>query len=562
MRYAFLLLLVCNSLSLLAQEPASRTIEGVLLDAETREPVPYASIGVVGLSVGTTSNLEGSFSLKIPATVAARSFSIKISCVGFESEVIVDPVGPLQIKLKPSRTVLREVLVFDKTLSPEQIVRRAFSNIKKNYNIKPFFYQTFYRHYCKDDSLYGRLIEGAVDIYKRKGYKAQQPAPGIKEEVRVTQLRRSFDNTKVNSGHVPIALYSVMGTDLVAYQRKTRYTSLLSALFSGETSTLRRDLKKFTFTLEGTTEYDGVPVYRITYKSPVDSIRMNTGGVLYASQEGTLYITTDTYAIVTSDHISKRPYAKTRQLIHYRKLNGKYYPYHAMKEGDNFYAQRNFTHNYHLELITTDIKTKDFAKFKGKQPDKEALLKIDYDSVFWQHYNILKATPLEESIVKDLEARQSLSGQFKDFVASERERFFSGKEDEEKFNEFLKVNRFRPIYIDFWASWCGPCIKEFPASQRLIEQYKGRVAFVFLSLDDDIEAWRAAMKKYGLQQPHAYHFRIGPQSDAATLLTVESIPRYVLVDKRGNFVDIHAKRPGDPELIKDLERLLAENADK
>jgi thiol-disulfide isomerase/thioredoxin len=161
--------------------------------------------------------------------------------------------------------------------------------------------------------------------------------------------------------------------------------------------------------------------------------------------------------------------------------------------------------------------------------------------------------------VGDIGGDQSLDKQFVAYDSSERHRFFSGKESEEKFNLFLKQSRGRVLYVDFWASWCKPCLNEMSASKDLVEKYKGKVGFVYLSLDEDAAAWRAAMKKFDIEKPYlTNHFRIGPQSDAAVLFDVQSIPRYLLIDKNGIFVDQNAKRPSDPKLEQDIERLLAE----
>jgi thiol-disulfide isomerase/thioredoxin len=551
------------SLSVLAQPANSIIIEGRVTDAVTKEAVQYASVGILGSTIGTSTNAEGYFTLRVPSTFRLKDYSLKISCVGYDNEVIKNPEARLDVTMNQSKTMLKNVVVFDRDLSPEGIVRRAFRNVKRNYYTKPFVYQTFYRHYCKDDSVYGRLIEAAAEVYKRKGYKVQQPFPGWKEEVRVNQLRRSYDNTKVASGHVPIALYSIMAADPVAYQTKSS-ASMLTMLSPQNVSNLRTNLKGYAFTLDGITEYDGEQVYVIQYQWKRDSTMLSTGIPWRNSQEGTLYIGTKDYAIVKAEHSRISQIDTLQSFAIYKKVNGKYFLYHSMKEGKTLQMRGKFMHNHHLELITTDIITKGFKPFKGREPGREELFSIEYDSTFWDTYNVLKATPLEESIVADLEKSMPLYLQFKDYMVAEKEKYFSGKEDEEKFNRFLESNRgMRPIYIDFWASWCGPCLREMPSSMELVDKYKGRIAFVYLSLDDDIEAWRKALKKYNLEKPFlANHFRIGSNADAAKLFEVNEIPRYILIDKQGNFVNLKARRPSDPLIYEELDRLLAPEGEK
>jgi thiol-disulfide isomerase/thioredoxin len=543
----------------------SAIIEGRLTDVATGEAVQYAAIGIEGTSIGTSSNLDGYFSLRIPVNLKGKNYSLKISCVGYENKVIKNPSEHLDIRMTQSKTMLKDVIVFDKDLSPQGIVRRAFSNIKKNYEVKPFVYQTFYRHYCKDDSVYGRLIEAAADIYKTKGYRVQQPFPGWKDQVRVNQLRRSFDNTRVSRAHAPIALYSVMSVDPVGFQVKSASSSILGFFNRHEVSSLRRNFKRFDFTLDGLTEYDGEQVYIIQYKLKRDSTLLSSGIPWKNSQAGTLYITTRNYAIVKSDFTRLSPMDTVHTFSIYKKVGNKYFLHHSMKDGRNLQMRDKFMHNFHLELITTDIlDKKNIVPFKGKEPGREELFSIAYDSTFWNTYNVLKATPLEESIVADLERDQPLKNQYVDYLAEEKERYFSGKEDEEKFNRFLEVNKgYRPVYIDFWASWCGPCIREMPRSMELIDKYKGRVAFVYLSLDDDIEPWKNALKKYNINRPYmTHHFRIGSHSDAAILFNVNAIPHYILIDRKGNFVNLNAPRPSDATLERELDRLLAEPLEK
>ncbi len=563
MRQCLPLLLWMFSLSALAQSASTIIIEGRVTDAVTKEAVQYASVGILGSTIGTSTNADGYFTLRVPATFRSKEYALKISCVGYDNEVIKNPEARLDVSMNQSKTMLKNVVVFDRDLSPEGIVRRAFRNVKRNYYTKPFVYQTFYRHYCKDDSVYGRLIEAAAEVYKRKGYKVQQPFPGWKEEVRVNQLRRSYDNTKVASGHVPIALYSIMAADPVAYQTKSS-ASMLTMLSPQNVSNLRTNLKGYAFTLDGITEYDGEQVYVIQYQWKRDSTLLSTGIPWRNSQEGTLYIGTKDYAIVKAEHSRISQIDTLQSFAIYKKVNGKYFLYHSMKEGKTLQMRGNFMHNHHLELITTDIITKGFKPFKGREPGREELFSIEYDSTFWDTYNVLKATPLEESIVADLEKSMPLSLQFKDYMVAEKEKYFSGKEDEEKFNRFLEANRgMRPIYIDFWASWCGPCLREMPSSMELVDKYKGRIAFVYLSLDDDIDAWKKAIKKYNIDRTFmTHHFRIGSNSDAAKLFSVDKIPRYILIDKQGNYVNLDARRPSSSLIHQDLDRLLAPESEK
>jgi len=539
-------------------------IDGTLTDRDTGAPVPFASVGIVGYAVGTSSNADGSFTLKIPDALVFKKLTIKITCVGYENFLTDNPTAHLAIKLKPSKTVLEEIVISASTLHAEDIVRKALKHVRKNYNTKPFVYNTFYRHYCKDDDQYGRLIEAAVDIYKRKGYRTFQAAPGAKDEVRVTQLRRTFDNTKITINHAPIALYNIMAADELAIQTKMKSSdpNWIAAMGYLELSGLRNHLDLFEFDLDQVTSYDNEEVYKISYRLKADSIKFGSGLAYPVSFAGALYINTRNLAFIKTESQRRRANDTLRTSSSY-KLNGKkYYLYHSMREGSGIHPQLNVKHAYHIELMVTDILTRKYSAFKGKEPGKEVLLNIPYDSTFWDDYNIIKATPLEEKIVADLERSASLKNQFSDYVELERERFFSGKEDEERFNQLMSLNKGRVLYLSFWKSDCGACLRELEYERKLMEKYKYRVGFIYLSLDDDLAPWKEALKKHKLTSPYASHFRIGSQADAVSLFKVNEMPRYVLVDKKGFFADQNARRPTDPDLEKDIERLLAEKIDK
>ncbi len=112
--------------------------------------------------------------------------------------------------------------------------------------------------------------------------------------------------------------------------------------------------------------------------------------------------------------------------------------------------------------------------------------------------------------------------------------------------------RGKAIYIDFWASWCAPCRAEMPHSQQLYARlHEKPVEFVYISVDENPEAWLTAVEKLGLQHGKQL-ITLGLKSSVAQSYNLKGVPRYVIIDSEGNIADGNAKRPSEPGIADDI----------
>lgn len=109
------------------------------------------------------------------------------------------------------------------------------------------------------------------------------------------------------------------------------------------------------------------------------------------------------------------------------------------------------------------------------------------------------------------------------------------------------------VLVDFWASWCGPCVRSMPDLVSLYKEYKGKgFEIVGISLDSDKAAWQGATKRLGVVWPQLSNLK-GWSEDAALAYGVNSIPHTLLLDKDGNIL----LRGVDANLLKyKIEELL------
>ncbi len=111
------------------------------------------------------------------------------------------------------------------------------------------------------------------------------------------------------------------------------------------------------------------------------------------------------------------------------------------------------------------------------------------------------------------------------------------------------------VYIDIWATWCKPCIEEHPHWGQLKADYEGQpVSFLTISIDENKEAWEKMViskNMEGLQWIAENAWR----SDLNRHFMVNSIPRFILLDREGKIIDPNAARPSG-DIRKTLDQFL------
>lgn len=107
------------------------------------------------------------------------------------------------------------------------------------------------------------------------------------------------------------------------------------------------------------------------------------------------------------------------------------------------------------------------------------------------------------------------------------------------------------VYLDVWATWCGPCIQELPYLEQLNAEYQGNsdIALISISIDQDQEAWKRFLQQRsprGLQLYAENNW----SSSLVSAFNIRGIPRFIIIGKDGKILDATAPRPSSGKQLK------------
>lgn len=106
------------------------------------------------------------------------------------------------------------------------------------------------------------------------------------------------------------------------------------------------------------------------------------------------------------------------------------------------------------------------------------------------------------------------------------------------------------VYLDIWATWCVPCIREIPRLKELEEEFGDEIAFVSISVDREKEVWQKFVREKELTGIQILS-KGSSKAEILDLYLIRGIPRFITIDPDGNLIDADAVRPSQ-EKIREL----------
>jgi len=122
----------------------------------------------------------------------------------------------------------------------------------------------------------------------------------------------------------------------------------------------------------------------------------------------------------------------------------------------------------------------------------------------------------------------------------------------------LKTFKGKVIFINFWATWCGPCKEEMPSMEALYQQYKEK-DFVFLTISVDYGGIKQ-VKEFIKQNRYTFPVLLDPKCETFDVFRVKGIPTTLIIDKKGRMIGkaVGPRNWKNPEFTSLLNMLIEE----
>lgn len=377
-----------------------RYITGKIIDDETSEPLPFATLALKNKGKGTVTNANGDFGMKI--TTEFLDDTLSVSYLGYiRREIPVKKAfgNNLTISMKREFISIPEIII--RNQNPQEIIFRTLKSIPANYGDTPAFMTGFYREGVLRKSELQTYSEAILQIYK-----SAYSGTLYGDQIKVYKSRKIENADRTDT--LAIRLKAGLSTCLELDGAKNTFDFLA-----------RESMGDYTYRMTDIVTYDDESAYVIEFEQ-----HENVDLPLY---RGTIYINTADYGIFNAEfEINPRLINKMKNSfisasshgfdtwpvsvkysVNYRKMNNRYFLNHV--RGDLIFTSSQKKRLFHtqfkvfFELAITEIELKNVTRF-----DREELAPIHsifsktiskYDPLFWGNQDFLRP---EDNLLKAL----------------------------------------------------------------------------------------------------------------------------------------------------------------
>ena len=426
-RYVFAIMLVLLTGNVSAGKDII-TIKGTISDKATGEKLPYVALQVLGTYVGTQSNKDGHYVLKVNKDRLADT--VVFSLMGYEKIYIAvsDLRKQCNVKLHPHNIELKEVTVKD-FASPQSLLDEVLRRIPQNYHSTPTVSTFFFRNWSMaNDSLY-LFYESLTDVYragygkfaKKRYYKVLPNKRAIESNYKLIQKHRLpvFDTTYL----LTVVGSRVEMNKLMSFDDDETIVDCIE-IPNASYVFAKRKRKDYNYKLEEFTDGEGKEFYLITMLSKskysytftvvIDKTDLAVCKITY--QYSGEYTNPDNFMYkIVGPFRSGVVHYSTAEYV-YKKIAGKYtlFSYRSAASSDNVchmeYGYQNamehqsYKHSYVYQLVDfkkndTDTLPDNVIKDTKLQLYSTLMSNGEYDESFFENYNFV---PLEDECKKKL----------------------------------------------------------------------------------------------------------------------------------------------------------------
>jgi len=181
----------------------------------------------------------------------------------------------------------------------------------------------------------------------------------------------------------------------------------------------------------------------------------------------------------------------------------------------------------------------------------------DYpEKVYLEYTEKFKKVVSDTTLITVLQKKKLID--FKEVTVNTKEvQLIDLKENVTTLSAILEKHKGKVVYVDYWTSWCAPCIDALPKSKKLQKEYKNKdVVFVYINNEKEKDKWEIASKQYNLISSENYYTLNFPKAKFYQDLEFKSVPRYLLFDKKGKLIQSKAPAPNSDIIREILNQLL------